>query len=281
MVTLAEVLASEWGPQAITFIAMGVPEMQILQLFGPQVLAGAPDVLPGMVGTVFKETSVADVMAVSITGTVTEYLLVSEVPVIIEPVYDPFVPEVKGSLAMVAVGGTALAVLRAMAPAVLRYVAPIVVTFLKGYAIVWGVDELIETVTGGGGLDLPFEVDDALAGLLGQLGVGGEPGYMGLDSGRSGGRRLYSAPGWSEKTCTKWVRGNAKQYQAMYKLMKTFTNAEKNGYSMGHRVASVWWSKALKRAKRRSYRAGQRKMQEKMMMYGGFKGMNPAIIDIG
>lgn len=38
-VTVAEILASEWGPQARTMMGMGVPERQILQLFGPQLMA--------------------------------------------------------------------------------------------------------------------------------------------------------------------------------------------------------------------------------------------------
>ncbi len=156
---------------------------------------------------------------------------------------------------------------------------PQIVGILRAAGLTYLLDTAIEIATGGPGFT---NIDDIVPWLIAQGNQKSTEWFGGdkypLATAAQVASGLENAPGWGVKKCTKYVRRQAKTYDAMYKPMKTFTNAEKNGYSMGHRVASVWWSKALRRAKRRSYRAGQRKMQQKMMMMGQGRG-NMVMVD--
>ena len=257
MVTLAQILADPlFGVQAAEYYAMGVPGSQIIALFGAHVGATSVGIAstigdPVYLSVIPEEIQLPDAPIPVITGPV-------------DAVYESVVAFASYPLSDVGMGAI-VSVLSGMTYPALAAAWPTIIAILKTYGIVMALDEAWETIVGGEGIRLPFEVDDALRNAL-NLMAGAVPA-TGTGTG------LHSAQGWVLKQCTKYVRGQAKQYDAMYKPMKTFTNAEKNGYSMGHRVASVWWSKALRRAKKRSYRAGQRKMQEKMMMYGNMRGM--------
>lgn len=268
MVTLAQILASPlFGVQAGEYMAMGVPASQIIALFGVHIGAKSVGIASTVVDPVYLSVIPED-----------QKLPDAPIPVITGPVDSGYIPvPVGASLPMVSgeIGmGAIVSVLSGLNYSTLASLWPTIVSVLKAYGIVMALDEAWETIMGGEGLLLPFEVDQALKNALyqGPQGGLGGTGFETLPEG------LHQASGWDVKECTKYVRGQAKRYKAMYKPMKTFTNAEKNGYSMGHRVASVWWSKALRRAKRRSYRAGQRKMQNKMMMYGYGRGGQPQIM---
>ncbi len=283
--TIQDIIESRYANQMGTLRSMGVPDGQLIALFCPQIAHdlkrseyiddSAPPVVVVSTGVSEVTEDPYESVIVAPSGEVSLQVPQEGMP----PGYlgvnvqdDPDAYTSKSIIGYVPEPGEGRVGLRmAMIPVVVTYVTTNwswISAALQAAGVFITVDAALELL-GGTGLT---NVDDIVQSILNvYFETGDAPG--------SASGKLHAAPGWKAKQCTKYVRRQAKQYDAMYKPMKTFTNAEKNAYSMGHRVASVWWSKALRRSKRRSYRAGKRKMQQQMMMYGYGKGSPMVMVD--